>query len=736
MRRFESLPRAAPAFLSTSLLLLGALLLAAAPPATAAAPTAKDMTFFMHYVNATETSKTLPGAGSTWTYFDTTTEWNDVNVTLPANGSALVFNWSLAPTLAGPVAVTGYSFAYWAESLSGNPNAQTTLEVFEINATGAFALVESANFGSQAYTVSPSLKQLNWTFGSPHTFAAGSSIQFSLHLNPGSGSMLIIFDTARADSRVVLRTADAAALRSVDVQNSAGVSVGSLDPQAANKTAQIVATVNDPYGGYDIVRANVTVLAPTGAVLVDNATMARTAGTPVSLATTFSFAWNYSALPSGEYQAIVYTMDNNGVNWFVHFAQFSFGPYGDWLARSFYIGSLPLYAWVKVVDDHDVALDGAPVQVLDGATALASGTTSASGLVNLTAFAGNYTLSAMWAGVEVARLPFNLGANLSEASAFVVHASVFYPTLKVVDGRGAPVAYAFIYLTYANGTVTAVPYRTDEAGAVDLSQVTGGVHTARVLWRGVEVASGPITVSASADVTVTAAVFYLSVQVNDASGAAVELALVRLDDAVFGLLSASNVTGASGGFTERLPHGTYDLTATWRGVAVGEVAGTVLDADKTVTLSARVFTLTAKALQADGSPLAGATVTLSAGAGAIFEVQVTKADGTASFRAPGGTYNVAGHFATTTYWSPVEQTVGVTNITVDQAKTVELKFDQVPGSFVGSNMFLAFLLAAILVLLLLLVVRRMGKIEGQAGKPGEGASAEAQPGETLQPPTK
>ena len=717
------------------LLLAGAGLLAGSSPA-AAAPTAKDMTFFMHYVNATETSKTLPGAGSTWTYFDTTTEWNDVNVTLPANGSALVFNWSLVPALAGAVTVTGYSFAFWAESISGNPNAQTTVDLFEINATGAYNLVETVNFGSQAYTVSPSLKQLNWTFGSPHTFAAGSSIAFALHLNPGSGSMLIIFDTARADSRVVLRTTDAVAVGSVDVRDSAGTSVGSLDPQAANKTAQIVATVDDPYGGYDVVRANVTILSPTGAVLVDNATMARTAGTPVSLATTFTFSWNFSGQPSGEYQAIVYTMDNNGVNWFDHFAQFSFGPYGDWLARSFYIGSLPLYAWVKVVDDRDVALSGAAVQVLDGATAVASGTTAVSGLANLTAFAGNYTVAASWAGVEVARVPFNLSDNLSEGSAFVVHAAVFYPTLKVVDGRGAPVAYAFIYLTYANGTVTAVPFRTDEAGAVALSQVTGGVHTARVLWRGVEVASGPVTVSASADFSVAAAVFYLTVQVNDAAAAPLELALVRLDDAVFGLLSASNVTGAGGGFTERLPRGTYDLTASWRGVEIGEVAGTVLDADKTVTVSARVFSLTVKAVSAGGAPIEGATLTVSTAAGTVYEVAVTKADGMAAFRAPGGTYTVTGHFATTTYWSPVEQTVSLANVTVDQSKALALKFDQVPGSFVGSNMFIALLFAAVLVVLLLLLVRRLQKIEGQAGRPGEGASAEAKPGETHQPPEK
>ncbi len=731
--RFE---RTKPALLTTAMLLVAAALFTAASPASAAAPSEKDLTFFMHYVNATETSKTLPGANSTWTYFDTTTEWNDVNVTLPANGSQLDFDWSLVPALAGPVTLTGFSFAFWAESLSGNPNAQTTLDLFEINSTGALNLVVSTNFGSQAFTVSPSLKQLNATLVSPYTFGAGSSIRFILSLNPGSGTLLIIFDTARADSRVVLRTADAMAVASIDVQDSAGASVASLDPQAVNKTARFVATVNDPYGGYDVASADITILSPTGAVLVDNASMARSGGTPISLATTLEFLWNYSGQPAGEYQAIVYAMDNNGVNWFAHFAQFSFGPYGDWLSRSFTIGGLPLYGWVKVVDDREVALSGASLQVLDGSTAIASGTTGASGLANLTASPGNYTLAARWAGVEVARVAFNLSANQTEASAFVVHAAVFYPTLKVVDSRGAPVAYAFVYLAYANGTVTAVPFRTDEAGAVPLAQVTGGAHTARVLWRGVEVASLQVTVNSSADVPVPAAVFYLTVQVSDAGGAPLELALVRLDDAVFGLLSVSNVTDAGGGFLERLPRGTYDSAANWRGVEVGEATGTVLDADATLTISARVFTLTVKAVRADGAPIAGATVTVSTAAGAVYEVRVTASDGTARFRAPGGTYNVAGHFATTTYWSPVEQTVSLANVTVDQAKAVELKFDEVPGSFVGSNMFLALLMAAILVLLLLLLVRRMRRIEEREGKLGQGAPPEAKGGEIPKPPAK
>jgi hypothetical protein len=690
-------------------LALSAALCAVGPVAQAAPAVAKDITFFLHYVNANETSKTLPGAGSTWNYFDTTTEWESVNVTAQANGSLQNFFWYLAPPLAGQVTVSDFSLAVWAQFLSGTPNAQTTVALYERNDTGAENQVASVNFGSQSYSVTPALKQLNGTLPGSHTFASGSSIKVVLTLNPGAGSMELIFDTARADSRVVLHTDDAIAVSSIAVLDSAGVAVSSLDPRAANATATLRATVSDPYGGYDVASAKLTLLDPEGGVLLDNASMPRVSGTPISLETVFELPWNYSDRAPGEYHAFVYAMDNNGVNWFTHFAQFSYGPYGDVVDRSFFIGSLPLYAWVRLVDDHAVPLENADLRVESAGSRVASGSTDAAGLANLTLFAGNYTLKASWHGVEVASVPFNLSDNISQGSAFEVVAAVYYPTLKVVDSHGSAVEYAFVYLSFANGTSTVVPYRTDADGSVSLMQVTGGPLGVRVLWRGVEVAATTFSVSSSTELRVQAAVYYLTVQVNDGAGAPLALALVRMDDAVFGLLSVANVTGSNGRFVERLPVGTYDLSVTWRGVAVGSANDQPLSADSTATISASVFALTVKTTAGDGSPVAGATVTVSTASGQLFEVGVTGADGSVRFQAPSATYSVSAHFVTTSYWTPVEETQTAGNVTLDQAKTVELKFTQAPGGFVGSNQFIALIAIAFLAFLLVLSLIRKGK---------------------------
>jgi hypothetical protein len=707
-----------------------------APGATAAAPTSKNLTFFLHYVaDPANASKALPGAGSTLTYFDTTTDWNNTNATFYANGSLQNFAWYLVPALAGPVNLTAYSLAIWAQALdAGSTNAQTTVAIFERNSTGAENPVQSTNFGSQNFLNTPTLKQFNTTLGAPHIFGAGSSLKVVLTLNPGTGSLAVLFDTARADSRVVLATADSLAVASIEVRDATGTAVASLDPQASDTTAHIQATLTDPYGGYDILWVRATILSPTGAVLVDNGSMAKTSGTPLSFQTVFDLSWNYSGQPPGEYSAVVYAMDNNGENWFTHFAQFSFGPYGDWLSRSFYIGSLPLYAWVKVVDDHGVPLEDAHVTLEATGSPVAAGDTDASGMVNLTAFSGNYTVKVAWSGVQVASLALNLTGNLTAQAPWVVNASVFYPVLKVSDSHTAPVESAFVYLTYPNGTTTFVPFRTDANGSVNLAQVTGGSLGVRVLWRGVEVAATTLTVASSGQMAVAASVFYLTVQVNDGSGGPLELALVRMDDAVFGLLSVAGVTGANGSLVQRLPTGTYDLAVSWRGVDVGSAAAQALTADATVTIAARVYVLSIRTVASDNSPLPGVTVTVTTASGGVFEVVVTDANGTARVRAPAAIYAVSGHYAATAYWSPIDQVVTAPDTTLDQAKTVELKFDKAPGAFVGSNMFLGIIIIALLlVALVLLRMRYAAKVEEIRNTHSSmGTQAEAKPGETKQ----
>lgn len=67
---------------------------------TLAGPTAKaqedsaenDMKFFLHYADENESARTLPGGGSTLTYFDTTTDWSDEKVVYNMTSSQANFD--------------------------------------------------------------------------------------------------------------------------------------------------------------------------------------------------------------------------------------------------------------------------------------------------------------------------------------------------------------------------------------------------------------------------------------------------------------------------------------------------------------------------------------------------------------------------------------------------------------------------------------------------------------------
>nr|NIN69506.1 hypothetical protein [Anaerolineae bacterium] len=179
------------AYTGLSVLLILSLLLPAlfltlpVPNVRATDGVTKDMTFLLHSVNATETAKPLPGGGSTLTYFDTTLEFNDVNVSVLVEGTQKVLQWFLVPALAGDFNVDEFTLRIWANSsTAASSNAQVTVEVYELNET-ASSLVHTENFGSQSFPVTATLKTWSANFTS-HAFLAGSSIELRMIITPGA----------------------------------------------------------------------------------------------------------------------------------------------------------------------------------------------------------------------------------------------------------------------------------------------------------------------------------------------------------------------------------------------------------------------------------------------------------------------------------------------------------------------------------------------------------------------
>jgi hypothetical protein len=626
-----------------------ALLVALGPaPPTAASPLPpRDLIFFLHYVNASEGAKPLPGSGSIWTYFDTTTEWNDVNVTLMANGSLQSYDWYLAPALPGNVTVSAVSLAFWAQFVSGVASGQTTVELSERSASGAEALVSTGNFGSESYSYTPSLKQLNWTLTNAHAFSAGSSIKVTLKINLGGGSMLILFDTARADSRLTLRTADALRITGAQALDSVGAPVASLDPVSNNTTARLRATVQDPYGGGDIAWVRMTVLADNGSTIVENATASPVAGTPASLTSSFEASWNYSGLAPGRYLVLVFAMDNSGQSWYEHFANFAYGPYGDSTSFPVFIGGLPLYAWVRLVDDRGLPVEGASIELAGARGGGGQSTTDAAGMANLTGAPGLYTLVATWTQTEVARVPFNFADNITAGSPLELSGAVFYPTLRLVDNRSLPLADAAVSYTHPNGSTTLSPLVTAADGSVSLGRTAGGSYHVIARWETVAVLDVAWAVDKSGTTTLVASVFAVDFWLLDSRDAGVAFAALVVRDNASGLVLGYAVANASGAAPVRLPGAFADIAAWTRDIQVVDVGHLLVAADGRVDLLAAVYYVELAVVDDAGAPLADAQATVRSAAGTVTDALATNATGTLTLRLPAATY------ALTVSWSGV-----------------------------------------------------------------------------------
>jgi hypothetical protein len=242
-----------------------------------------DMIFFLHYVNATETAKSLPGGGSTLTYFDTTLDWNDVNVTYNVTVAEVNFDWDLSPPLAGDFTVSAVAFKIWSRFVSGAaPTGLVEVTAIELNSTGIESWSETFYTDSVTFPGTPELKIFNGVLSSPHTFEAGSSIKIRFRFNPGSGKTFeFYYDTAQMNSRVEFSSEDSMKISNVVTLDYQDVPKVGFDPTASNKTIKIRATLTDPFGGYDIKSVNATLTGPPG-LIIDNVCMTKTSGTSLS----------------------------------------------------------------------------------------------------------------------------------------------------------------------------------------------------------------------------------------------------------------------------------------------------------------------------------------------------------------------------------------------------------------------------------------------------------------------
>ncbi len=606
------------------------------PPAAPRAVTTNDITLFLHNVTDVEPSKSLPGGGSTWNWFDTETDFNAQNTTIHVSGTQAALKWYLAPALAASVNATEITLKIWMMGAGANPGAQTTLKIFEKTAV-AENIVWTKNLGNLAYTNTAELKAFIAS-GAKHTFAAGSSILVELDLNTND-DIYVMYDSPAANSRVVIPTSDHidASILTLD---STPTPQTSFSHGAGDKTLHFRTSVTDPSGGYDIVWVNLTVLDPAGAPVIVNQSMFKISGTPIGYTSVYNYTWDYTGYDPGRYDVIVWLLDNSGYNHYHHFGMYSFGNYSVESHSYFYIGGLPKFVWVRVQDSLGEPMEGALVSAMVSGVEEMVNTTNATGLCALTVNPGDHDFTVTWQGIVVGSVLQGIADNVTVDDPVVVDCSVYYPVFRALDNSQVPIKDAAIYVIHPNGTAL-LPVRTDSSGDVTLSQFPEGVCGVVVRWRGIEVSSESVTVDDNVVYPLNCAVYYATVTAVNTDGDPLDNILVTAYDNATGFILDFMMTDVLGVVVIRVPSGTIDLVAFWQNIPVNETFSVDVVADVSLTLVCSVFAVDAVVQDAHGAPVEGAQVNVRRGAGGdIVDSAISDGVGRVILNLIGGTFHL------------------------------------------------------------------------------------------------
>jgi hypothetical protein len=568
-------PARLPAVLVVFFLVLSGLFVAwsAMPTAQGANGVAKDMTFFLHWVNDTEPAKTIHGY-SVRNYLDTTLDFNDVNVSV-TSATKFTAEWWLTPALAGDFRASALTLYMWMNASGGQKSSQITVGIYDVvdaSVDPNGVLVAENNFGNRQLQTMSTLEVFNFTFDAEYAFNASNSLRVEMSLTPGTDTSVTLFwDTPTVNSRVTLFGPDSVDVAAIGTFDADGLPTTTFDPMANNTTMFVRATVTDPLGGYDLRWVNLTLTSPTGLVLLDNVSMSRVSGTPVSFASTYEIAWNYTGQPTGEYTVLVWALDNNGHNRYFFFQQFDFGDHPDAATATFFIGGPPVYVNVLAVDSKNAPLAGATIVLVSGGFAVDAETTDGNGLANLTMASGTYEFRVVWQAVQVASLTESVEDNVSASSPLVIATQVYYPTFQAEDDEGVALAGASLLFVHPNGE-TFGPFKTDGKGQVTLDQAPAGIYGVAASWRGVNVFTGSRDVSGDGVIAFRTAVYQLAVTAKAGDGEVLAGVFVSVEDAT-GLVFDAGMTDGNGTVVLRLPAGSYTVRARY----VTEYLGSLYD---------------------------------------------------------------------------------------------------------------------------------------------------------------
>ncbi|HEV2139355.1 MAG TPA: carboxypeptidase-like regulatory domain-containing protein [Nitrososphaerales archaeon] len=577
------------------LLMAGALPLSVSPSVSASSPITKNMTFYMHYTS------NPPQVGGVVTNYviDTRNNFQSAkNSDFKGSGQPkLTLDWYIAPSFAGPVGLNGvWQTIIFANSTALHP-ATWGVEFWEKSPTGAVVwdsgalspTVLGGPSGNNGYLDSP-VYAYSLDVNLNHSFATGNTLQVEININSGATVPIRVwYDSSSHSSRLVLPSNDYARVTSLithDANGTARNTFFSFWPQS-QRIVTVVASITDPFGGYDIAKVLVQITGPGGFLAVNNASMVLSSGTPTSYTSFYQYAYSYtSSQAEGTYSVLGSVVDNNGEIQFEKTGSYS--PFIEYGTTNFSIG-VQFPVTIKVLDSHNRPLPSAFVQFTQGGLDYVSGRTASNGILNITIFTGTFVVLVTWEGVVVARQT----VDVAHQTTITIATKVYYPAFVFQSSDGAKIQGILAFVTYPNGTTGRLPFVTDGAGSFLPSQQPAGNYSLLGFLEGVKVADATTNVTSDGPFTVRASVFNLTVNVTDGSHHALSNATVFLQGTGTSnaLVYRYGRTATSGIVSFELPVGDYRVTAEyydvfWLTLARNSTTVTIhLSSDATVPIT-------------------------------------------------------------------------------------------------------------------------------------------------------
>lgn len=480
-------------------------------------------------------------------------------------------NWYLYPNLAGNLTLDGEFtlsiWANWTEPTSKDIDQLTNLT--EVYPSGNENTFEES---TELHTFTQGWRRYNHTFQiNNYTLTKGSTLKVSTYLeapSQQSGTFEVgfggVIDGEMRDANMSIPCQNYIQVDDVYTLDSTRTLNSTFRPDATNKSMYIHANVTDPFGGYDVEWTNLTLKQPDGTVIpgFDNMSMNKTSGSFRSFITEFETQWNYTGYPEGSYNVTIRAVDKQGLrNWE---ESESFEGHEVYGTHSFFIGGLPYYANLKILDDMGNPLPNTTVVIRKGGGLFNSNKTDSNGITNISFGNTSYDVNAIWEEVEVTGSSIDIDRNRSYSDPLEITVDVVYPEIKIVDDKNNALDNARIYVTHPNGTTNSSAYITGNNGRIQLNRVPAGDFNFLVEWKDKEVADTQIPIDSSNRYEISASVYHFHLQVKDNQGDILNDALVIFEYEDLGIVVSSNLTNQNGNVSARLAGANYNIRIYWK----------------------------------------------------------------------------------------------------------------------------------------------------------------------------